>query len=148
MPIDEHDIRLTFLDVGWDAERLLASDSWLTAAVIGAERIVLVTTATIPGMRHLAVVLDLLSSRSTPGQIVVAVRGPKRRKWPRGVEIAGGQAVRGWLSAGLFVEVPEDRELPVTGLDSRPLPAPLISSASRLSAAPALEMAAPYQTDA
>jgi hypothetical protein len=40
--------------------------------------------------------------------------------------------VRRALAAGQCVEIPEDRELAVNGLDSRPVPDPLISAARQL----------------
>ena len=124
--------QLTILDVGWEAGQLLATDCWLAKAVRAADQVVLVTTATIPGMRRLGVAIDLLSDHWQPEQIALAVRGPRRKKWPRGLEHAGGPAVRRALDADRCVEIPEDRELAVNGLDSRPVPAALISAARQL----------------
>src|SRR3546814_20411731 len=76
--------------------------------------------------------MDLLAGHWQPEQIAIAVRGPRRKKWPRGLEHAGGPAVRRALDADRCVEIPEDRELAVNGLDSRPVPAPLISAARQL----------------
>ncbi|GAB6986793.1 hypothetical protein [Nocardioides pyridinolyticus] len=133
LPIDaENEIQLTILDVGWEAGQLLATDCWLAEAVRTADQIVLVTTATVPGMRRASVALELLANHWQPEQIALAVRGPRRKKWPRGLEHAGGPAVRRALVADRCVEIPEDRELEVNGLDSRPVPAPLISAARQL----------------
>lgn len=133
LPTDaEHDAQLTILDIGWEAGQLLATDCWLAEAVRTADQVVLVTTATVPGMRRAGVVMDLLAGHWQPEQITLAVRGPRRKKWPRGLEHAGGPAVRRVLDADRCVEIPEDRELAVNGLDSRPVPAPLISAARQL----------------
>lgn len=133
LPTDaEHDTQLTILDIGWEAGQLLAIDCWLAEAVRTADQVVLVTTATVPGMRRAGVVMDLLAGHWQPEQITLAVRGPRRKKWPRGLEHAGGPAVRRALAADRCVEIPEDRELAVNGLDSRPVPAPLISAARQL----------------
>ena len=133
LPTDaEHDTQLTILDIGWEAGQLLATDCWLAEAVRAADQVVLVTTATVPGMRRAGVAMDLLAGYWQPEQITLAVRGPRRKKWPRGLEHAGGPAVRRALVADRCVEVPEDRELAVNGLDSRPVPAPLISAARQL----------------
>lgn len=133
LPTDaEHDAQLTILDVGWEAGQLLATDCWLAEAVRTADQLVLVTTATVPGMRRAGVVMDLLAGYWQPEQITLAVRGPRRKKWPRGLEHAGGPAVRRALDADRCVEIPEDRDLAVNGLDSRPVPAPLISAARQL----------------
>lgn len=139
----EHHAQLTVLDVGWDVGQLLVAGGWLAGAVEAADRVVVATTATMPGMRRLAVVMDLLSSRWEPDQLVVAVRGPRRRRWPRGVEVAGGPVVRRALAAIPLVVIPEDRELGVTGLDTRPLPAPLLAAARHLLELAAGPVAAP-----
>lgn len=131
-PIEaQNETQLTILDIGWEAGQLLATDCWLAEAVRAADQIVLVTTATVPGMRRAGVATDLLSPWQ-PEQIALAVRGPRRKKWPRGLEHAGGPAVRRALVAERCVEIPVDRELAVNGLDSRPVPAPLISAGRRL----------------
>lgn len=124
---------LTFLDVGWEAGQLHAGASWLTDAVADADLLVLVTTATTPGMRRLGVALGLLTE-SGPDleRVVVAVRGHRRRKWGRGVEHAAGPLFQQVLAAGALVEIPECRDIAVTGLDSRPVPPPLVSAASQL----------------
>jgi hypothetical protein len=124
--------QLTILDVGWETGHLLATDCWLAEAVRTANQVVLVTTATIPGMRRLAVAIDLLSPHWQPEQLALAVRGPRRKRWPRGLDHAGGPGVRRALVADRCVEIPEDRELAINGLDSRPVPAALISAARRL----------------
>ena len=128
----ENETQLTILDIGWEAGQLLATDCWLAEAVRAADQIVLVTTATVPGMRRAGVAMDLLAGYWQPEQIALAVRGPRRKKWPRGLEHAGGPAVRRALDADRCVEIPEDRALAVNGLDSRPVPAPLISAARQL----------------
>ena len=128
----QNETQLTILDIGWEAGQLLATDCWLAEAVRAADQIVLVTTATVPGMRRAGVAMDLLAGYWQPEQIALAVRGPRRKKWPRGLEHAGGHAVRRALDADRCVEIPEDRELAVKGLDSRPVPAPLISASRQL----------------
>lgn len=128
----ENETQLTILDVGWEAGQLLATDNWLAEAVRTADQVVLVTTATVPAMRRAGVVMELLANHWRPEQIVLAVRGPRRKRWPRSLEHAGGPAVRRALDADRCVEIPEDRELAVTGLDSRPVPASLISAARQL----------------
>jgi hypothetical protein len=128
----QNETQLTILDIGWEAGQLLATDCWLAEAVRAADQIVLVTTATVPGMRRAGVAMDLLAGYWQPEQIALAVRGPRRKKWPRGLEHAGGPAVRRALDADRCVEITEDRELAVKGLDSRPVPAPLVSAARQL----------------
>jgi hypothetical protein len=128
----QNETQLTILDIGWEAGQLLATDCWLAEAVRDADQIVLVTTATVPGMRRAGVAMDLLAGYWQPEQIALAIRGPRRKKWTRGLEHAGGPAVRRALDAERCVEIPEDREFAINGLDSRPIPAPLISAACHL----------------
>lgn len=124
---------LTLLDVGWEVGQLHAGASWLTDAVTDADLLVLVTTATTPGMRRLGVALGLLTeSRPDLDRVVVAVRGPRRRKWGRGVERAAGPLFQRVQAAGALTEIPECRDIAVTGLDSRPVPPPLVSAAGQL----------------
>jgi hypothetical protein len=120
---------LTILDAG-DATHLVTGTGWLPAAVRAAPFLVVVTTATIPGFRRLETALELLDR--DPGQEVVAVVGPGRRKWPRGVEHSAGPDVRRLLDESRVVEIPYDRTLAINGVDSRPLPESVIAAAARL----------------
>ena len=96
------------------------------------DHLVLTTRATTPGMRRLEGVLDLLSGTRDLAQIKVAVIGPRRKKWHRGLEYASGPGVRRVLDAGNCVEIPEIPALAVAGLDSRPLPAGVVDAARQL----------------
>lgn len=124
--------QLTILDIGWEVGHLLATDCWLTTAVRDADQLVLATTATVPGMRRLESTLELLSAHWQPEQIRVAVRGPRRKKWPRPVEHCAGPTVRRALSGDRHVEIPDVRELTALGLDSRPVPPALVTAARQL----------------
>lgn len=148
----EHAAQLTVLDIGWEIGQLVATDSWVTDALAAAAQIVVVTTATIPGMRRLDGALELLGTQGSPSphggpgapeqggalseRTWVAVLGPRRKKWSRGIEHAGGPTARRVLASDRLVEIPEDRGLAVHGLDSRPVPPALLSAAARLHAAP------------
>lgn len=123
---------LTILDVGWEASQLLASESWLVDVITNAPEIVLTTRATVPGIRRLDGVLTLLAGAGGVEGIHVAVLGPRRKKWPRGLDGAGGTLTRQLLKTERVVVVPEIAALATAGLDSRPLPSPVIDAASRL----------------
>ncbi|WP_297622869.1 hypothetical protein [Nocardioides sp.] len=126
---------LTFLDVGWEAGQLHTAASWLTHSVAEADLLVLVTPATTPGMRRLGVALGLLTDPASPHldeRVVVAVRGPRRRRWDRGVEHAAGPHLQRVLASGALVQIPECRGIAVTGLDSRPVPPALVTAAGQL----------------
>jgi len=121
-------IGLTVLDVGWEIGQVAATPAWLGGQVRGADLVVLVTTATVPGLRRLEGALDLLAGTST----CAAVIGPKRKKWSRPVACSAGPRTRGLEAAGRLVDVPEDRALAITGLDATPLPASLLQAAATL----------------
>lgn len=134
---EEH--QLTILDSGWEASQLLGTDCWLADAARGADQVVLVAAVTVPGIRRLESVLAVLGHR--PGdrlgerlgdQITVVVLGPRRKKWPKGVEQAAGGAVRQALQGGRFVEVPFDRDLRIRGLDTREIPTAVLTAAARI----------------
>jgi hypothetical protein len=126
--VPDRNIALTVLDVGWEIGQVLATPGWLGGQVRGADLVVLVTTATVPGLRHLESALDLLAGTST----LAAVIGPKPKKWPRPVACSAGPRTRALEAAGRLVDVPEDRALAITGLDAAPLPASLLQAAATL----------------
>ncbi|MFC3687285.1 hypothetical protein [Aquipuribacter hungaricus] len=121
---------LSVLDVGWGLQHVLARPSWLQDEVLMAEHAVLVTTATVPGLRRLEVQLDLLSGVGCT--VHAAVIGPRRRRWSRAVAHGLGPHTRALDDDGRLVEVPHDRELAVLGLSPAPLPPALLQAAARL----------------
>jgi len=120
--------QLTILDVGWNPSQVLATGCWLNDATQAADAIVVVAPATVPGLRRLEAALELLGNE----RAVVALVGPRRKKWPKGVEHSAGPITRRALGAHRCVEIPEDRGLAATGLDSRPIPAPVVDAARQL----------------
>lgn len=129
----EHTTQLTVLDVGWEVGQLTTTDSWVSDAVARADQVLLVSTATVPGMRRLEGALELLVNHAgadVTERTWVAVVGPRRKKWPRGVEGAGGPHARRALNSERVVEIPEDRGLAIHGLDSRPVPPALLTAAA------------------
>jgi hypothetical protein len=126
--VPDRPIALTVLDVGWEIGQVLTTPAWLGGQVRGADLVVLVTTATVPGLRRLESALDLLSGTST----CAAVIGPRPKKWPRPVACSAGPRTRALEAAGRLVDVPEHRALAITGLDPTPLPASLLQAAATL----------------
>ncbi|MFK5634222.1 hypothetical protein [Ornithinimicrobium sp. LYQ103] len=106
-----------------------ARSGWLATAVAAAGYLVLVTTATVPGMRRLEGVLHELDPDRHA--LVLAVRGPVLRRWPRPVTHTAGPRTRALLQEAL-VQVPHDPGLAVRGLDTEPLPGPLLGAAARI----------------
>lgn len=124
----EHDDQLTILDVGWDLAQMFATTCWLGNATHSADALVVVAAASVPGMRRLEAALELLGG----DRAVVAVVGPRRKRWPKGVEHSAGPATRRALDSDGCVEIPEDRALTATGLDSRPVPDAVLTAARHL----------------
>ncbi|SMX87391.1 hypothetical protein BSP109_02210 [Brevibacterium sp. Mu109] len=129
-----HPGQLTILDIGWEASQVLTTTSWLSTTIDDARALVMVTTATIPGFRRLDALMELLGELhpSVGERLHLAVLGPRRKKWPRGLEHAGGLATRQLLDSDRVVEIPHDRDLATTGLDSRPLPEAVLSAGAEL----------------
>ncbi|WP_075957344.1 hypothetical protein [Ornithinimicrobium sp. CNJ-824] len=120
---------LHVFDAGWPMGTLVRSAGWVRSSVLDADRVVLVTTATVPGLRRLEGVLHELDP--LPEGVVVAVQGPRRRRWPREVASCIGPRTSSLLEEGL-VEVPHDPGLAVRGLDTSPLPGGVLSAATTI----------------
>jgi hypothetical protein len=120
---------LTVLDTGWPAGQMAAAGSWLWEAVAPAPAVVAVTTATVPGMRHLEGTIELLGG---PARVVLAVVGPRRNRWPRAVVYSTGRLSRAAMAQRPVIQVPHDPAFATAGLDSSPLPRALIAAAGEL----------------
>ena len=125
-PMRAEKSRLTVLDVGWELGQVLNTPSWVAAQLSQAAAVVVVTCATVPGLRHLEGALALLDGTPT----VVAVLGPPRKRWPKPVQHTAGSLTRAADQAGRLVAIPWDPRLAVAGLDSTPLPANLLDAAA------------------
>jgi hypothetical protein len=117
---------LTVLDAGWELGQVLNTPSWVAAQLSQAAAVIVVTCATVPGLRHLEGALALLDGTPT----VVAVLGPPRRRWPKPVQHTAGALTRAADQAGRLAVIPWDPRLAVAGLDSTPLPEALLDAAA------------------
>ncbi|WP_141339245.1 hypothetical protein [Ornithinimicrobium kibberense] len=133
---------LTVVDAGCHPDGLEAAPGWVGPAIAAAQHLVLVTTATVPGMRRLEETLERLGP-SGP-RPVLAVRGPAPRRWPAAVRHSTGPATRDLLTGVALV--PHDPGLAVHGLDTRPLPRGLVTAATDLLHALGLTGARPAPT--
>lgn len=115
---------LSVLDVG----SAQAATGWVAATLALASHVVVVTTATVPGLRRVEAALAGVG----PDRGVVAMRGPDPRRWPRELRAALGPAARHLHREGYWVTVPHDRHLAVRGLDSSPIPPTLLAAARDL----------------
>lgn len=118
---------LTVLDLSWELGQLLAGSTWLAEQARIAPTIIVVTSATVPGLRRLEGVVTMLS-----GVVVAGVVGPRRARWPRGLKATVGPRTRDLDRRGHLVDIPTDAALAARGLDSQPLPPALLSAAATL----------------
>lgn len=117
---------LTVVDSSWDVAALLASPGWLGALARTTSAVVLVTRATIPGLRRLSAAIELVGGNRA---IAVTVGG---KRWPRPVEQSAGVAVRRLRDQGRVVLVPAWPALAITGLTPEPLPPSILRPAQTL----------------
>lgn len=134
---------LTIVDVGWDLFGLCAAGGWL-ADLLSWAPVLVVTRASVPGLRRAEATLRQLQRGRTPADVGLpvvglAVLGPPRRRWPRGVEQSAGPLTRALLDdpAGRdrLIGVPLDQGLAVHGVDSEPIPEPVLAACRGLAAA-------------
>lgn len=103
---------------------------WLREwAAAGPGVVVLVTTASTYGMRHLEVTAESLPAMD-PAALVVAVRGPDVRRWPKGLPV--GPVAAGAREAGRLVVVPQEKPLTWAGLETGPVPGGLLAAAREI----------------
>lgn len=119
---------VTVLDLGWDLTHVLVSDGWLREELGAARQVVLVTTATVPGMRRLENYLELLGD----ARPILAVRTRAGGRWPRELRGAEGAATQRLRRTGDWVDVPHDSHLELRGVDSTPLPPALLAAAAAI----------------
>ena len=118
----ESSIEWTFLDTNWVTVPG-ARAGWLGSVLRTLDDVVLVTNATVPGVRRLESCAELLG-RDALGVVV----GPAAKRWPRPVKIAAA----GIPARVHLADFPLDPRLQVTGLTPDPLPAPLLKAAQNV----------------
>lgn len=116
---------VTVLDVGWDLGQVLATPGWVEQQVHAAEQLVLVTSATMPGLRRLEVAASILG----PDRCYAAVVGAGRR-WRPPTSVAAGPTIRALDNAGHLLRIPTDRALARYGVSADPLPPGLLKTAA------------------
>jgi hypothetical protein len=115
-------VEWTILDAGWTA-LVTPGVPWLSSLLRTLDQVVLVTNATVPGLRRLESCADLFE-----GEVLGVVVGPPAKRWPRPVKVAAA----GMPSSVRLVDFPLDRRLQVTGLTPAALPAPLLNAAQNV----------------
>lgn len=118
----ESAVEWTFLDTTWTA--LSGSRTgWPESLVRTLDDVVLVTNATVPGLRRLESCAELLG-RDALGVVV----RPTAKRWPRPAKVAAA----GIPARVHIADFPLDSRLQVTGLTPDPLPAPLLKAAQNV----------------
>jgi hypothetical protein len=98
-----------------------STEPWLTSALDGMIPVVIVGDLSLHGIRRIQQTLSVIGSRAC----VVAIRGPKPHRSPRYVRQALGE-----LEPSVpLIHVPDDPRLRLRGVDTSPLPSPLLAAA-------------------
>ena len=118
----ESSVEWTFVDTNWTTVSG-SRTGWPQSLVRTLDDVVLVTNATVPGLRRLESCAELLG-RDAFGVVV----GPTAKRWPRPVKVAAA----GIPARVHIADFPLDPRLQVTGLTPDPLPAPLLKAAQNV----------------
>lgn len=126
----ESEVDISVVDFGWAAEAVLARECWLGELLVSGEPLLLVTTATVPGLRRLETTLTLVADHRDVSHCVVAVLGPRLARWPGPVRHSTGPRTSALEETGRLVAIPGDRRLAITGPDMAPLPSAVVAAAA------------------
>ena len=118
----ESSVEWTFVDPHWTTVSGPGA-GWLGSVLRTLDDIVLVTNATVPGLRRLESCAELLG-RDALGVVV----GPTVKRWPRPVRVAAA----GIPARVPIADFPLDPRLQVAGLTPDPLPAALLKAAENV----------------
>jgi hypothetical protein len=118
----ESAVEWTFVDTSWPTVSGPTA-GWLGSVLRMLDDVVLVSNATVPGVRRLESCAELLG-RDALGVVV----GPTAKRWPRPVKVAAA----GIPARVHIADFPLDPRLQVTGLTPDPLPAPLLKAAQNV----------------
>ena len=115
-------VEWTFVDTNWTTVSRTGA-GWLGSVLRTLDDVVLVSNATVPGVRRLESCAELLG-RHALGVVV----GRTAKRWPRPVKVAAA----GIPARVHLTDFPLDSRLQVTGLTPDPLPAPLLKAAENV----------------
>ena len=117
----ESSVEWTLVDTNWTT--VSGPGGWLASVLRTLHDVVLVSNATVPGVRRLESCAELLG-RDALGVVV----GPTIKRWPRPVKVAAA----GIPARVHIADFPLDSRLQVTGLTPDPLPTPLLKAAQNV----------------
>lgn len=109
---------ISVIDSSWSLRRVLAGNGWLTELARSCPRVVLVTRATVPGLRQLEGDLALVEA----DRCWAVTTGVGSHRWSRVVEHSMGPRTRQLRRAGRLVELPYSAALSQAGITTEPLP--------------------------
>lgn len=118
----------TVLDSSWDLGVLATDPGWLGDLARTLPEVVLVTRATVPGMRRLDIALTALGAE----RALVAAVGADRRRWPKPVEAAMSPVTRQLQAEDRLFSIPSVPTLSVAGLTPDPLPRAVMAAVADL----------------
>lgn len=116
---DPPDRDVTVVDIGWDLDAVLESNSWMRDAVLNVP-LVLVASASLPDLTALERALRV-TGRTDDAQVVLV--GLMHRHLPRAVRQVIGPAITGALRDGRLHLIRSFRDFASMGLTSDDLPA-------------------------
>lgn len=128
MPPVVGDQTVTVLDVGADWVTGDGPAGWPQVALQRCEAPVLVSRATVAGLRRVETALAALHATAP----VLAVLGPPVRRWPRELRHAIGDRTQTVIDANRLVGVALDADLALAGIRANPLPGPLLAAGKTL----------------
>lgn len=120
----ETSVEWTFVDTSWTTASGPGA-GWLGSLLRTLDDVILVSNATVPGVRRLESCAELLG-RDVLGVVV----GHTAKRWPRPVKVAAA----GIPARVHITDFPLDPRLQVTGLTPDPLPTPLLKAAQNVHA--------------
>ena len=120
--------QFTVLDSSWDIDVLAADAGWLGELARTVAGVVLVTRATVPGLRRLDTAVQLLGANRVHAVIV----GAGGKRWARPVEQAISPAVRQLRLDGRLFGMPLLPAVSFDGLTPEPIPAAAVAAVADL----------------
>jgi len=128
VPLSSSPGMVTVVDLWWDLRQVLAAQGWLADLARTCPRVVVVTRATVPGMRQLESNLAVLE----PERCWAVTTDVAVHRWSRPMEQALGPLARQLHRDGHVLRLPAHHGLAVAGITTEPLPHSLMAPAARL----------------
>lgn len=119
---------ISVVDSWWGLRRVLAGHGWLAELARSCPRVILVTRATVPGLRQLEGDLALVET----DRCWAVTTGIAPRRWSREADHSMGPRARQLRRSGRLVDLPYSSALALAGITMLPLPRSFHNPASLL----------------